>query len=153
MVFVGFEGTAKAFHFDAADGVSHLALVQDGPALLLHEIEQLVEIDYARTQIGLELGGAGENDEALEGGFGEFEECLDSFDVAEILVKWILKPALYPVNNLRPVTLVRFAENPAGIILCLDHEDAGLGYQNMVNFGCSSFGGEGHFVYQNVAAR
>ena len=45
MVFVGFEGTAKPFHFDAADEVCHLALVQDGHALLLHEIEQLVQVD------------------------------------------------------------------------------------------------------------
>jgi hypothetical protein len=35
VVFVGFEGTAQPFHFDAADDVSHLALVQDGPVLLL----------------------------------------------------------------------------------------------------------------------
>jgi hypothetical protein len=35
VVFVGFEGTTKAFHFDAADDVSHLAFVQDGPVLLL----------------------------------------------------------------------------------------------------------------------
>ena len=45
MVFVGFEGTAQPFHFDAADDVNHLALVEDRPASLLREIEQLIQAD------------------------------------------------------------------------------------------------------------
>jgi hypothetical protein len=74
VVFVGFEGTAKPFHFYAADHVGHLAFVQNCPALLLQEIEQLIEMDYTRTQIGLEFGSTGENNDAVEGRFGVLEE-------------------------------------------------------------------------------
>ena len=40
----------------------------------VEDAAELIQMEYAWTQIALELGSANENDDAVEGRFGEFEE-------------------------------------------------------------------------------
>ena len=62
-----------------------------------------------------------------------------------------LKPVLHPVNDLRPLALVRVTENPARKILGFDDKYACLGYQDMINLGCAVCGWERDVVEQNMS--
>lgn len=150
MVFVGFDGAALALHFNTTDKVGHLAFVKDFRADGIQEREQAGETDDIGAEIGFEYGVAGEHDEGMKIVIGQIEQGLERLDVAVVLAQRVLEPGFLLENLLGPLALVGTAEDPAGVVLGFDDEDAGGGDQDVVNLGGAIGGWQGDVVEQEV---
>jgi len=54
-----------------------------------------------------------------------------------ILSQWILKLHFFPVDDLRPLSLISSSENPAAYILCFDYQNTERADVNVVYLGGS----------------
>lgn len=152
VVFVGFEGPTGAFHFNPPDNVGQLALVIQDGAVGGDKRDEAGKFYDVGTEFGFEFGVAGKNDEGMEMVFRQIEHGLQRFDVAVVLVDWILETGFFPINRLCPLALLRVAENPAGIMFGFNDKDAGVGDEHMINLGRAVGGGERNVVDQEVWA-
>ena len=86
-------------------------------ALLINQSDErkhFLQSDNVWIQLDFERGRAGEDDDTVKGGVGQFrEECSDCLKVTVVLSRWIANPALPAVNDLGPKRVVWAAENPA----------------------------------------
>ena len=67
-----------------------------------------------------------------------------------VLVDGISEPEFCPVDGLRPLAGLGVAENPAGVVLGFDDENAGVGDEDMVYLRGASGSWQGDIVEQEM---
>ena len=152
MVFVGLRRARQPLHFNSANDVGHLSLVEDCWPVRDEIARQLVELDHGWPEIGLEFRVAGEHDQRDEIVSGQCEQGLHGLDVAVILTNGILEFTFLFEDDLCPVALIWTTVNPALVVFGFDDEDASFSNQDMVNLCCAVFGFQRDVVEQNVEA-
>lgn len=72
----------------------------------------------------------------------ERQEIGKTLCVAVILPQRVLEAVLLSEQNLGPMRIGLTAEDPSSHVLCLDHEDAKFGHNNMIDLRGAVFGGK-----------
>lgn len=101
-------------------------------------VEALDVVPQARTKHVLrhgvfELAFPDEEDDGVKHLSVQVEETSETFDMAEVLVKRVLKPGLVPVDALTPSAVLLPAKNPTLHVLRLNDENAEGRNQHVVN--------------------
>lgn len=133
----GFDGLHDHGHLFVRD--------QHGGAGL--DVAERPAADHVVGQGGFELAGIPHKAHyGMEMRFRQAEEFFQGFGVAVVLMQRVLKAELLAIQRLRPLGLLRVAEDPAFHVLRFDHEDAEARDDDVVDLGGAVGGGQGDVV-------